>query len=117
MSSLYPHNIIDIYYPFKYFHVHFVCFLLFIFSAVVLHLKFAMHSISLTAHLEFEDWKHILSFVTSVTSTRRTLGEGGLQGRIQGKGPPNFFTKNYEAQRAEKNYFWTLGCPLISGSA
>lgn len=42
------------------------CFL-FIFSAVVLHLKFAMYSICLTAHLEFENWKHILSFVTSLT--------------------------------------------------
>lgn len=40
------------------------CFL-FIFSAVVLHLKFAMYSIC----SEFENWKHILSFVTSLTST------------------------------------------------
>ena len=56
------------------------CFL-FIFSAKVLHLKFAMYSICLTSHLEFENWKHILSFVTSLTSTPRTLGEGEL-GRL-----------------------------------
>ena len=33
------------------------------------HLKFAMYSICLTAHLEFENWKHILSFATSTLWT------------------------------------------------
>ena len=49
-------------------------------GTVVLHLKFAMYSICLTAHLEFENWKHILSFVFCFFTNQHPLnfGEGEL---------------------------------------
>lgn len=64
---------IDIHYSLKYFHVLFVCLTLAEMFSFFGGSGFAseMYSICtcLTAHLEFENWKHILSFVTSLTST------------------------------------------------